>query len=78
MVTKKEYLKGGKGDYKNSSDIAKKYNLSLEEVRPYLIEGISHELEHTDNVNIAREIAIDHLYGEDIMYYKKLATIEKN
>lgn len=38
--------------------------------------GIKHEMEHTDDVNVAAEIAMDHL-AEDPDYYKKLKTIEK-
>lgn len=38
--------------------------------------GIEHELEHTQDRDIAEEIAKDHL-AEDPAYYTKLATIEK-
>jgi len=41
-----------------------------------LKEGIKVELEHTSNVKIAREIAMDHLV-EDKNYYKKLKLIHK-
>lgn len=40
-----------------------------------LEEGSAVELEHTDDIALAREIAKDHLV-EDRNYYKKLATIE--
>lgn len=42
-----------------------------------LKEGIKVEMEHTNDQNIAREIAMDHL-TEDPEYYKKLKTIEKS
>ena len=40
-----------------------------------LAKGIKVELEHTNDVRIAEEIAMDHL-KEDAKYYDKLATIE--
>lgn len=40
-----------------------------------LEEGIKVELEHTDDRDVAKEIAMDHLI-EDKDYYKKLKTIE--
>lgn len=41
-----------------------------------LNKGIKVELEHTNDINIATEIAMDHL-TEDPMYYKKLERVEK-
>lgn len=40
-----------------------------------LQQGIKVEMEHTDNPEIAREIAMDHL-EEDPEYYKKLKEME--
>lgn len=42
-----------------------------------LEEGMQHELEHTTDKDLAREIAMDHLV-EDPEYYKKLAVVEKS
>jgi 8-oxo-dGTP pyrophosphatase MutT (NUDIX family) len=42
-----------------------------------LAEGAEHEREHTDNDQIAKEIAKDHLQ-EDPAYYKKVEAIEKD
>ena len=39
-------------------------------------EGTAHELEHTRDRKLAREIAMDHL-AEDPKYYKKLRKLEK-
>lgn len=39
--------------------------------------GIKHELEHTEDSRLAREIAMDHL-AEDPMYYQKLKQIEES
>jgi hypothetical protein len=55
----KEKLKGGKGDERPDSDFNKK---DLE-------DGIKHEMEHTKDRSIAKEIAKDHL-SEDPNYYK--------
>ncbi len=42
-----------------------------------LAEGTKHEREHTDNDQIAKEIAKDHLH-EDASYYEKVKKIEKH
>ena len=42
-----------------------------------LIQGIKVELEHTDDLYIAREIAMDHL-AEDPDYYNKLKKIHNH
>lgn len=59
-------LKGGKGDNKNLSDF------DLSQVK----KGISHELEHTKDLEIAAEITSDHL-SELPNYYDKLDKVEK-
>jgi hypothetical protein len=38
-----------------------------------LLMGTRVEMEHTNDPRIAREIALDHLVGEDPRYYTKLA-----
>lgn len=40
-----------------------------------LARGTLHEMEHTDDPDVAKEIAKDHL-AEDPDYYKKLESIE--
>jgi DNA topoisomerase IB len=42
-----------------------------------LAKGVKIEFEHTDNRDVAREVAMDHL-TEDPKYYDKLETIEKH
>lgn len=42
-----------------------------------LEQGRTHEMEHTDDPQVAEEIAKDHL-AEDNMYYEKLPQIEKS
>jgi GNAT superfamily N-acetyltransferase len=60
-ITKSQILTGGKGDTKNISDFdAKEVEM-----------GMKVELEHTKDINIAKEIVADHL-SEDPSYYSKL------
>jgi hypothetical protein len=60
--TSSEQLHGGEGDYAKDNEFPKKE----------LAKGVSHESEHTDNRNIAKEIAKDHL-KERKDYYTRLA-----
>lgn len=62
----KEVLHGGQAD--NAPD--KKFDPAA------LAEGATHEHEHTDDAEIAKEIAKDHLQ-EDPAYYEKVEQIEK-
>jgi hypothetical protein len=41
-----------------------------------LVKGIKVEMEHTDDIEVAKEIAMDHL-AEDPNYYTKLKRIEE-
>lgn len=66
LIKEREELKGGAGDNKPDSD----FNSQQLEI------GIKHEMEHTKNRKIAKEIAKDHL-SEDPNYYKKIKKIEK-
>jgi hypothetical protein len=62
---KKQKIKGGKGD-----------KLTADDVNYYeFTKGWKHELEHTDDIDKAKEIAIDHL-AEDPNYYTRLEMIE--
>lgn len=56
-----EKLLGGKGDFRPESDFDP----------AELAKGIKHELEHTKDIQLAKEIAIDHL-SEDPKYYTNL------
>jgi len=60
-----EELKG-KGKYKGGK---KTWTQAQEDM------GIKVEMEHTDDRDVAREIAMDHL-SEDANYYTKLAKME--
>jgi hypothetical protein len=71
-----EVLKGGLADKKNLEDIAKKHNVSLEEIEKEFSIGVQKEKEHTKDEKESEEIAKDHLW-EDPKYYDKLSKIEK-
>jgi len=53
-------------------ELAKKYKLSDEYIKQALVKGIKVELEHTDKIDIAKEIALDHL-NERPDYYDMLS-----
>jgi hypothetical protein len=55
--------------------LAKKYGVDVAEVEDKLEDGIEHEMEHTTNKKLAREIALDHL-GERLDYYDELEDME--
>jgi hypothetical protein len=57
------------------SEVASKHGLSADALKAELSMGIETEMEHTDNPEIARAIALDHLF-EDPKYYTKLKQME--
>lgn len=59
------------------NSIAKKHNVSLAMLKKQLGKGIQVELEHTNDKNVAKEIALDHL-NELPNYYTKLKQIEQS
>lgn len=62
----KEIISGGLAEGKKDSDFDP----------DALAEGVKVEMEHTDDKNVAKEIARDHL-AEDPAYYKKLKKMEE-
>jgi predicted DNA-binding protein YlxM (UPF0122 family) len=70
-------IPGGKADNLSLADIANKYNVSIDVVKEHLKMGIKIEMEHTSDINIAAEIAKDHL-AEKLTYYKDLHNMEKD
>jgi hypothetical protein len=77
-------IPGGLAKGKNLIDLAKKWDskgyydpkqFAAKYIKPQLMKGIKVEMEHTTDVRIATEIAMDHLW-EDLKYYDKLASIE--
>jgi hypothetical protein len=77
-------IPGGLANGKTLIDLANKWDskgyyepkqFAAEYIKPQLMKGIKVEMEHTTDVRIATEIAMDHLW-EDLKYYDKLAKIE--
>ena len=77
-------IPGGLAKGKTLIDLAKKWDskgyydpkqFAEKYVKPQLMKGIKVEMEHTTDVRVATEIAMDHLW-EDLKYYDKLAKIE--
>ena len=84
IAVQTDKIPGGLAKDKTLIDLAKKYDekeyydpkqFAAKVIKPQLIKGIKVEMEHTTDVRIATEIAMDHLW-EDLHYYEKLATIE--
>jgi len=68
-------LKGGLSDELTIEDIAKKFDEKIEFIQSQLNKGIEIEKEHTNNDEIAREIAMDHI-SEYPNYYEELNKLE--
>jgi hypothetical protein len=77
-------IPGGLAKGKTLIDLAKKWDpkgyynpkqFASQYIKKKLLQGIKVEMEHTTDVHIAAEIAMDHLW-EDLKYYDKLASIE--
>lgn len=61
-------LEGGKADNMTADDIAKKHNITLQELQKQINIGLKVEREHTKNEKQALEITLDHLC-ENAKYY---------
>ena len=79
---KEDKIEGGLSDKKSFKDLVnknKKKGKSTEDIekllKSQLNKGVKVELEHTKDIKIAKEIAMDHLW-EDPLYYSKLKKIE--
>ena len=70
-------LDGGLADKLSLEDIAKKHNVTIDVIESELEKGIKVEMEHTDDPEKAKEIALDHL-SEQSNYYEKLKEVENN
>lgn len=70
-----DQIGGGLADDKTVRDIANKWSAPIELINLMLKWGVDVEMEHTDDRNIAMEIALDHLM-EDPLYYKRLKEME--
>lgn len=68
-------LHGGLSDNMSIGDIADKHKVDVSQIRSQILKGIKVEAEHTNDVSIAKKIAMDHLV-EDPVYYDKLAKLD--
>jgi hypothetical protein len=84
IAVQTDRIPGGLAKGKTLIDLANKYDkkgyyepkqFAAKIIKPQLMKGIKVEMEHTTDVRIATEIAMDHLW-EDLNYYDKLAKIE--
>jgi hypothetical protein len=84
IAVQADRIPGGLAKGKTLIDLAKKWDVkeyydpkqfAKEYIKPRLVAGIKVEMEHTTDVSIAAEIAMDHLW-EDLHYYEKLSKIE--
>jgi hypothetical protein len=74
-----ENILNGIGKNKTIEDICKEHNVSEEDVKAALDIGIDKELEHSKNdKNVAKTIAMDHLWEFGPEYYLELDKMEKN
>lgn len=72
---KEEKLEGGVADNKSLSDIAKKHKVDVKVLTKQFEKGVKVEMEHTEDKEKAKEIAMDHIF-EDPNYYTKLKKME--
>lgn len=61
---------------KSLEDLAKKHNVGIETLQKQLDKGQKVEMEHTKDKELAKKIAMDHLF-EIPDYYDKLQKTEK-
>lgn len=75
-MKKDDKIKGGKADKLSVEDIAKKHDVSVKSIKDQIEMGKKIEMEHVDDKELAKEIAMDHL--EEIPdYYTRLKKMEK-
>ena len=70
-------IKGGKADKMTAKDIAKKFNVSVDKIETQIKKGIEIEKEHTNDIEKATEIAMDHI-SEFPDYYDRIEKMEKD
>jgi len=68
-------ISGGLGDKDDVKSLASHHDVPEELIELMIDWGIKVEMEHTDDKEIAKEIAMDHI-KEDPIYYVKLKEME--
>lgn len=76
-VLSEDFIAGGNAKGMSIKDIAKKYKVDIDTVKTALSKGEKVEMEHTNNSQLAREIALDHLAELGPQYYEELDKMEK-
>lgn len=71
-----DVVPGGLADKETVESLAKKHGVSVDQIKSQVEKGTKVEMEHTDDSDVARETAMDHVF-EDPKYYDKLAKMEK-
>ena len=71
-----EKIPGGLAKGMTIEDLANHHKVDIDAIKKALAKGIKTELEHTTSKEIAKEIAMDHVY-EDLKYYDKLKKLEE-
>jgi hypothetical protein len=69
-------IPGGLAQFATIGDLATMHKLPLDQIIKQIVKGVKVESEHTTDLDIAMEIAFDHVY-EDPKYYDKLSSIEE-
>jgi hypothetical protein len=69
-------IPGGLAQFATIGDLATMHKLPLDQIIKQIVKGVKVESEHTTDLDIAMEIAFDHVY-EDPKYYDKLSNIEE-
>ena len=72
---KEERIEGGLADNMTLEDLAKHHQVEIDKIIEAMEKGVNTEFEHTTEMMVAFEIAMDHIY-EDLNYYDKLEKIE--
>ncbi len=72
---KEDVIAGGLAKGLTLSDIAEKHGVSIDMMVAEFKKGIKVEMEHTTDREVAKEIALDHLF-ENPKYYTNLAKVE--
>jgi len=78
LTEKEDYLKGGLADGMDYKDLAKERGVPIKKMKHMVHKvGAKVEREHTNNPDIAAEIARDHIKELGMKYYPELDKMEK-
>jgi N-acetylglutamate synthase-like GNAT family acetyltransferase len=75
MAENTNKIKGGLSDNMTKKDIANKFGVTLKKIEKEIKLGIKVEMEHVNDADLAKEIAMDHLV-EIPDYYTRLSKME--